>query len=87
MARYRVLFKPSVEKALHRLPISVQIRIVAAVDGLQDNPRPPGAVKLTGEPDLWRIRVGDYRVIYSIDDERLIILVVRIAHRKDVYRR
>jgi mRNA interferase RelE/StbE len=87
MARYRVLFKPSAEKALRQLPISVQKRIVAAVDGLQDNPRPPGAVKLTAEPDLWRIRVGDYRVIYSIDDERLIILVVRITHRKDVYRR
>ena len=86
MARYRVLFKPSADKALRKLPVSVQKRIVAAVDGLEDNPRPPDAVKLTGERDLWRIRVGDYRVIYSIDDKRLIVLVVRIAHRKDVYR-
>ena len=86
MAHYRVLFKPSAEKVLRKLPVSVQRRIVGAVEGLQDNPRPPGAVKLMGEPDLWRTRVGDYRVIYSIDDDRLIVLVVRIAHRKDIYR-
>ncbi|HEV2946874.1 MAG TPA: type II toxin-antitoxin system RelE/ParE family toxin [Gemmataceae bacterium] len=86
MARYEVIFKPSAEKALHKLPETVQRRIVAAVEGLQDDPRPPGSVKLSGELDLWRIRVGDYRLVYTIDDDELIVLVVRIGHRKDVYR-
>ncbi len=86
MARYVVYFKPSAHKALRKLPESVQKRIVAAVEGLQDDPRPPGSVKLSGELDIWRIRVGDYRVVYTIDDDDLIVLYVRIAHRKDVYR-
>ncbi len=56
------------------------------MDGLAVNPRPKGVKKLSGLDDLYRIRVGDYRIVYQIHDDRLIVLVVRIGHRKDVYR-
>ena len=56
------------------------------MDGLAKEPRPKGVKKLSGADDLYRIRVGDYRVVYQIRDDRLIVLVVRIGHRKDVYR-
>ena len=56
------------------------------MDELCFAPRPIGSVKLEGEENLWRIRVGDYRIVYTIEDKKLIVLVVRIAHRKDVYR-
>ena len=85
MAHYKVVYKPSSDKALRKLPVPVQVRIAAATDGLVANPRPLGCVKLKGEEDLWRIRVGDYRVVYTIEDNELIVLVVRVAHRKDVY--
>lgn len=84
---FTVHFKPSADKALRKLPEKVQKRIVAATEALGDDPRPPGCVKLKDEEEeLWRIRVGDYRVVYAIQDDALIVLVVRVAHRKDVYR-
>jgi mRNA interferase RelE/StbE len=83
---YQLIIKPSAEKQLDRLPANTRRRVVAALEDLRHDPRPPGCVKLTGEDDLWRIRVGVYRVVYQIRDVELIILVVRIAHRKDVYR-
>jgi mRNA interferase RelE/StbE len=86
MAGYRVLFKPSADKALRKLPESVQKRIAAAAQELGDDPRPPGCAKLEGEDNLWRIRVGVYRIVYVVQDDELIVLVVRVAHRKDVYR-
>jgi mRNA interferase RelE/StbE len=86
MASYAVIYKPSADRALRKLPEKVQRRIAAATDALADDPRPPGCVKLQGKDDLWRIRVGPYRVVYAIQDEALIVLVVRVAHRKDVYR-
>lgn len=86
MTQYRVFFTPSADKALQRLPAAVQTRIASAAKELGNDPRPHGCVKLKGEDDLWRIRVGDYRVIYAIEDEELVVLVVRVAHRKDVYR-
>ncbi len=52
---------------------------------LENNPRPPGCKKLTGHQDIWRIRVGDYRVLYTVDDAEMIVRVSRIAHRRDVY--
>ena len=85
MAEYRVLFKPSADKALRKLPESIQVRIATAAKGLRADPRPRGCLKLKGEGNLWRIRVGDYRVVYTIEDDELIVLVVRVAHRKDVY--
>ena len=86
MARYTVYFAPSADKALRKLPELVQRRIATATKGLNEEPRPRGCVKLKGGDDLWRIRVGFYRVVYSIEHDELIVLVVRVAHRKDVYR-
>jgi len=87
MSRYAVAFQPSADKALRKLVVRVQRRIVAAVELLADNPRPAECVKLAGDENLWRIRVGDYRVVYEIHDKRLVILVVSIGHRRDVYRK
>lgn len=83
---YKVFFKPSADKALRKLPLDVQRRIVAAVDGLAIEPRPHGVVKLAGDENLWRVRVGEYRIVYEIHDGQLIVLVLRVAHRRDVYR-
>jgi mRNA interferase RelE/StbE len=86
MAQYQVFFKPSVDRQLHKLPTDVQRRIVRAVGELAFDPRPVGVVKLAGVENLWRIRIGDYRVVYEIHDAQLIVLVLRMAHRRDVYR-
>ena len=86
MPSYTVIFKPSADKALRKLPVKVQRRIAAVTDTLADDPRPSGCIKLEGEENLYRIRVGEYRSVYTIQDETLIVLVVRVAHRKDVYR-
>lgn len=86
MAQYHVFFKPSVDRQLRKLPTDVQRRIVRDVAALAFDPRPPGVVKLAGAENLWRIRIGDYRVIYEIHDGQLIVLVLRVAHRRDVYR-
>ncbi len=61
-------------------------RIGEAVDALAHNPRPPGCVKLSGDDNAWRVRVGDFRILYEIHDERLIVLVIRIANRREAYR-
>lgn len=84
---YRVQFTPSAARALRRLPRSVQTRIRDAIDGLGAEPRPHGTRKLWGVSDFYRIRVGDYRVIYEIRDEILVVVVVRIATRQQVYKR
>ncbi len=86
MPQYRIIFRLSADRQLRRLPPVVQRRIVAGVETLASLPRPPGVVKLDGAENLWRIRIGDYRVVYEIHDDRLIVLVLRVAHRKDAYR-
>jgi mRNA interferase RelE/StbE len=83
---YRVEFLPRADKQLRALPHLLQARIARAVRSLAENPRPPGCVKLADTDDLWRIRVGDYRVIFHIQDAKLLVLVVRIGHRRDVYK-
>ena len=86
--RYTVYVAPAADRDLKKLPDAVQRRIVSAIETLADDPRPPGTKKLAGqELNLWRIRVGDYRIVYQIQDERLIVLVVRIGHRGDIYRK
>ncbi len=87
MPRYAIEFQPSADKALRRLPATVQRRIVTAVESLADDPRPAGCVKLAGDDNLWRIRVGAYRVVYEVHDQRLVVLIVRLGHRGDVYRK
>ncbi len=84
--RYEVVLSPKAEKQLDELPTTLQRRITEAVEGLESNPRPHGVKKLAGAENLWRIRVGDYRIVYSIEDNRLIVLVVKIGHRREIYR-
>ena len=83
---YTIEFKPSALKQLYKLPRLAGIRAAEKIDRLARNPRPPGVEKMSGYKDYYRIRVGDYRVIYSIKDDILLVLVVRIGARKDVYR-
>ena len=87
MSRYCVHLARRAVKSIARLPRAEQQRIRAAIDLLADEPRPPECVALTGEAGVYRVRVGDYRILYEVVDERLLILVVRISHRRDVYRR
>jgi mRNA interferase RelE/StbE len=81
---YSVSILPSAQKQLAKLPNAIAIRIEDKLLGLEKDPRPPGCKKLKGR-NAWRIRVGDYRVIYEIRDNQLIITVIAIAHRRDVY--
>ena len=83
---YRIQFKSSAAQQLDRLDGAVRVHVDRKVDELAENPRPAGAKKLKGSSELWRVRAGDYRVIYSIQDDVLLILVVKIGHRGDVYR-
>ena len=85
---YRVELKRSAQRELAALPRRVQAHVVAAIDALAEDPRPPGAVALKGSAALLRLRVaGDYRVVWRVDDTARIVLVLLIGHRKDVYRR
>lgn len=85
--RYEIIIKPTAEKSLNRVPWPAGRRIADALEELRNNPRPDGCVKLAGDENLWRIRVGDYRLVYEIHEKRLLVLVVRIGHRKDIYRK
>ena len=82
---YKIFIEKSALKDLSKIPIQDQSRIINSIQNLSKNPRPPGSKKLSGR-DAWRIRFGNYRVIYEIHDDRLIILVINIGHRKDIYR-
>lgn len=82
---YALAFKPSAEKELRKLPRDMIPRVVAAVRALGDEPRPHGCVKLSGSQS-WRVRIGDYRVIYDINDKSRAIDVLHIGHRREVYR-
>jgi mRNA interferase RelE/StbE len=84
--KFRIEFVPSARRALLGLPRAAAQRIRMAIDALADAPRPHGSIKLAGGEGFLRIRVGDYRVVYLVRDRELIVLVVRIADRKDVYR-
>jgi mRNA interferase RelE/StbE len=84
---YTVQFRRSAEKSLEKLDGRNRARILRNIVALADNPRPPGVKPLSGEDTLWRIRIGDYRVVYEIRDAELLVLVVRVAHRSEVYRK
>ncbi|HXD78701.1 MAG TPA: type II toxin-antitoxin system RelE/ParE family toxin [Puia sp.] len=81
---YTVLILPSAQKQLSKLPNAIASRIEDKLLELGHGPRPPGCKKLRGR-DAWRIRIGDYRAIYEIDDGRLIVTVITIGHRREVY--
>ena len=84
---YRVEFTKAAARQLKKLAHPTRDRVLNAIEDLQDDPRPHGARKLVCEKSAWRIRIGDYRVIYDVFDEELIVTVVRAGHRREVYGR
>jgi mRNA interferase RelE/StbE len=85
MAEYNIFFKQSAVKDLDRIPKKDLQRIIRRIRLLKENPRPPGCEKLSSR-ERYRIRQGKYRIVYSIQDDQLIVWVVKISHRRDVYR-
>ncbi len=84
---YQIVLAPSAARQLRKFDPDIRRRIQAVLELLAENPRPPAATQLVGGAGEWRVRTGDYRVIYEIDDGRLLILVLRMGHRRDVYGR
>jgi mRNA interferase RelE/StbE len=86
MAAFRVVLTPAAERQFAKLSHQAREMIAAALVALAGNPRPPQCVKLEGAEDLWRLRIRQYRVIYQVLDDQLVVIVVKIGDRKDVYR-
>jgi len=86
MSGYKITFARSARKELQSFPIDVAERVLEKIESLAENARPPGCKKLSGGMNLWRLRVGQYRIVYKIDDNAGIVDVVIIRHRRDVYR-
>ena len=86
MAKYAIEFRRSAQKDLDRLDARTGERVLHAIAELGDEPRPPGCGKLKGGSNAYRIRVGDYRVIYSVKDAVLVVAIERVRHRREVYR-
>ena len=85
MASYNVFIKPSAAKELERIPLKDRRRVARRIAALAGDPRPPGCEKLTGE-NAFRIRQGNYRILYTVEDDVLTIVVIKVGDRKDVYR-
>jgi mRNA interferase RelE/StbE len=83
---YSVRMDSRTRKTLDRLPGDMYGRVLRKLESLEQNPRPFGVEKLTGPEDLYRVRVGDWRIVYAIRDRELAVIVIRIGHRRDVYR-
>ncbi len=83
---YEIRLTKRVERQLSKLVPEVQVRLKLAIDTLEENPRPDGVKKLKGKDNQYRIRVGDYRIIYTIEDQKLLIVVVQLGARSDVYK-
>jgi mRNA interferase RelE/StbE len=83
---YQIAFKASADKSLDKLPQHIRARVIAKIQSLADQPRPPGSSKLAGADGLWRVRLGDYRVVYLIDDQAKTVGIRIVAHRREVYR-
>jgi mRNA interferase RelE/StbE len=86
MGSYRLAFKQSVAKDLRAIPQGDVARILKRIESLADEPRPPGSEKLSGQ-ERYRVRQGVYRILYEIRDEDLVVLVVKVGHRREVYRK
>jgi mRNA interferase RelE/StbE len=82
---HRIELLPSAARSLEKTP-AVRRRLARAIDALARNPHPSGSQKLRGAQNVWRIRVADYRVLYQVLDNVLLVLIIRIGHRRDVYR-
>lgn len=85
--RYRIEIERQPQRTLKRCAPDLLRRLVAAIDALADDPRPPGCKKLVGQHDHWRIRVGDWRIIYTIEDNILLIVIVEVTPRSSAYRK
>jgi mRNA interferase RelE/StbE len=83
---YEVRFSSAADRHIGKLPRAVRPLVVARAEALADDPRPHGVEKMSGEENAYRVRVGDYRIIYEIHDAVLIVVVVRVGHRREVYR-
>lgn len=84
---YRIEVAPAAERQLRKLDPVARRRVQAAIEILAGTPRPPGAEALAGQPSgTLRVRTGDYRIVYEVHDDRLVVLVIRVGHRRDVYR-
>jgi mRNA interferase RelE/StbE len=86
MGKYRLIFRKSVALDLRRIPNRDLRKILAAIESLSEEPRPSGIEKLSGR-ERYRVRQGNYRIIYEINDNEIIVVIVKVGHRKDVYRR
>ena len=83
---YRIQFTRRAERELEALPGNERVRLARRIDSLASNPRPAGCKQLTGADDLYRIRSGRYRVVYSIEDRLITVTIIRVGHRRDIYR-
>ncbi|MGH3783056.1 MAG: type II toxin-antitoxin system RelE family toxin [Pseudonocardiaceae bacterium] len=86
MSRYRVEITRDALRALTKLDKPVRRRVQAVIDGLSEQPRPPGVLALQGLRRAYRLRAGNYRLIYTVDDSRLLVLVIDLGHRREIYR-
>lgn len=84
---YRVILTPAAQRQFRKLAPDVKKRLAPVIDRLANEPRPPGVVALTATKSGYRLRVGDHRILYEVYDDRLVLLVIRIGDRRDVYRR
>ena len=84
---YKIEWKQSAKKELKKLKKAVIPRIIKAVESLSINPHPTGSRKLQGSEHLYRVRLGDYRIVYSVENKIVLIEIIRIGHRKDIYRK
>ena len=89
MARktYKVELTPSAARSIRKIERGAQVRIARAIDSLAETPRPHGAIKLSAADEIYRLRVGDYRILYQIIDKVLLVIVIAVGHRKEIYRR
>ena len=85
MGSYKIFIKPSAVKEIKAIPQKHRQRIVARIQGLSNNPRPPGSEKLSGQ-EKFRLRQGAFRIVYSVNDDEPSLLIVKVGHRKEVYR-
>jgi mRNA interferase RelE/StbE len=83
---YQIEFSRQADRQFRNLPSQIQQRLKSRIDSLAAMPRPHGSEKLSGADQLYRIRVGDYRIVYAVEDDRLLVLVVKVGHRREVYR-
>ncbi len=86
MTDWSIVFARSARKELERLPEAHRGRMLTKIEALTTNPRPHGTRKLKGSPDLWRLRSGEYRVVYALDDAERVVDIVAVRHRKEAYR-